>query len=97
MTSLEEKVELIAGLGVEELVVVPFDAEFAHQEASEFIDAVLVGKLGATHVSVGENFRFGHGAKGDVALLQSDYASRPVWWRWYRWTAPTCPPRGSAR
>jgi len=72
LTSLDEKAELIAGLGVEELVVVPFDAGFAQQEAAEFIDAVLVNKLSATYVSVGENFRFGHGAKGDVALLQAD-------------------------
>lgn len=72
LTSLDVKIELIAGLGVEELVVVPFDDGFAHQEASEFIDRVLVGALGARTVSVGQNFRFGHGARGDTALLTSD-------------------------
>ena len=91
------KTELIAGLGVEELVVVPFDEGFAHQEAAEFIDAVLVEKLGATHVSVGENFRFGHGAKGDVTLLQADSASRPVWCRWCEVDGVRSPRRGSAR
>lgn len=72
LTSLEVKAELVASLGVEELVVIPFDDAFAHQTAEAFLDDVLVGKLGATHVSVGENFRFGHGARGDTALLRAD-------------------------
>jgi riboflavin kinase/FMN adenylyltransferase len=72
LTSLELKAELIAGLGVEELVVVPFDEATSRQSAQAFVDDVLVGRLGATHVSVGENFRFGHGAKGDTALLRAD-------------------------
>jgi riboflavin kinase/FMN adenylyltransferase len=72
LTSLELKKELIAELGVEELVIIPFDDEFAHKEPSKFVEDVLVGALGATHVSVGENFRFGHLARGDAALLQAD-------------------------
>ncbi len=72
ITSLEIKARLVAGLGVRELVVIPFDDAFAHQTAAEFIDDVLVGKLGATHVSVGDNFRFGHGAGGNAALLSAD-------------------------
>jgi riboflavin kinase / FMN adenylyltransferase len=72
LTSLEVKAELIAELGVQELVVVPFDDGFAHQSPQEFIDHVLVGSLNATRVSVGENFRFGHGASGDAALLETD-------------------------
>ncbi|HEX3802658.1 MAG TPA: bifunctional riboflavin kinase/FAD synthetase [Solirubrobacteraceae bacterium] len=72
LTSLDVKIELIDGLGVDELVIVPFDHEFAHREAAEFIDTVLVDALGATHVSVGENFRFGHGTRGDVELLAAD-------------------------
>src|SRR5947207_15043768 len=67
LTSLEAKAELIAQLGVRELVVIPFDDGFAHQTAQEFIDHVLIERIGATHVSVGENFRFGHGAAGDTA------------------------------
>ncbi len=72
LTSLDVKSELIAGLGVEELVVLQFDERFAHQSPQEFIDHVLVGKLDATRVSVGENFRFGHRAAGDPALLEAD-------------------------
>jgi riboflavin kinase / FMN adenylyltransferase len=72
LTSLDVKAELIASLGVEELVVLEFDERFAHQTPREFIDHVLVERLGATRVSVGENFRFGHRAAGDPALLAAD-------------------------
>ena len=72
LTSLDAKVELIAELGVQELVVIPFDDQFAAQTPREFIDQVLVGALQATHVSVGENFRFGHGAAGDTEMLAAD-------------------------
>jgi riboflavin kinase/FMN adenylyltransferase len=72
LTTLERKAELVAGLGVEELVVIPFDDAFARQSAQEFLDGVLVERLGATSVAVGENFRFGHRAQGDTALLRSD-------------------------
>jgi riboflavin kinase / FMN adenylyltransferase len=72
LTTLERKAELVAGLGVDELVVVPFDDAFAALTADEFVQIVLVDRLGATHVSVGENFRFGHGAEGDAARLAAD-------------------------
>ena len=72
LTTLERKAELVAGLGVEELVVVPFDAAFAALTADQFVERVLVDRLGTTHVTVGENFRFGHGAEGDAARLQAD-------------------------
>ena len=72
LTPLPVKAELIAGLGVQELIVIPFDREFAGRSAESFIDDVLVGALNATHVSVGENFRFGHRAQGDARLLEED-------------------------
>jgi riboflavin kinase/FMN adenylyltransferase len=72
LTSLETKAELIAGLGVEELVVIPFDQGFAQQSPQAFIDHILVERLHATRVSVGENFRFGHRAAGDPAMLQRE-------------------------
>jgi riboflavin kinase/FMN adenylyltransferase len=71
LTSLEIKAELIAGLGVRELVVIPFDGARAGQSAADFVRAELVERLGAQRVSVGENFRFGHRARGDAALLQA--------------------------
>jgi riboflavin kinase/FMN adenylyltransferase len=72
LTSLDQKVQLVESLGVAELVVIEFDQEFSAQSPAHFIDHVLVERLGATHVSVGENFRFGHGAAGDPALLAAD-------------------------
>ena len=72
LTTLERKAELVGSLGVEELVVIPFDGAFAAQTAQEFLDDVLVRRLAAEHVSVGENFRFGHRAQGDTDLLRSD-------------------------
>jgi riboflavin kinase/FMN adenylyltransferase len=65
------KRDLIAELGVEELVVIPFDKGFASQTAEEFVEEVLIARLGAERVSVGENFRFGKGAKGTSELLAS--------------------------
>jgi len=72
LTSLARKAELIGGLGVDELVVIPFDERFSQQSAEDFVTAVLVERLGAVHVSVGENFRFGHKARGDTKLLEAD-------------------------
>jgi riboflavin kinase/FMN adenylyltransferase len=73
LTNLDVKAELIEELGVRELVVIPFDQSFAQQSPAEFIDHVLVQRLCATHVSVGENFRFGHRAAGDPSLLAQDH------------------------
>jgi riboflavin kinase/FMN adenylyltransferase len=72
LTSLEIKADLVAALGVEEMILIPFDADFAKRSAQEFIDDVLVGALGAAYVSVGENFRFGNRAKGDPRMLSED-------------------------
>ena len=71
LTTLDQKADLIAALGVEELIVIPFDGSFAAQTAEEFIDHVLIERLDARSVSVGENFRFGHRARGDAALLRA--------------------------
>ncbi len=72
LTNLDRKAQLVGSLGVEELVVIPFDADFAGRSAQQFVDEVLVGTLGVTYVAVGENFRFGHKAQGDTALLLGD-------------------------
>jgi riboflavin kinase/FMN adenylyltransferase len=73
LTSFPLKRDLIAGLGAEELVVIPFDHAFSEKTADQFVQEVLVDRLGAAHVAVGENFRFGKGARGDAEFL----ASRP--------------------
>jgi riboflavin kinase/FMN adenylyltransferase len=78
LTTLARKAELVAELGVRELIVIRFDRGFAACSAAEFIDDVLVGALGATQVAIGENFRFGHKAQGDPPLLEADTRFRTV-------------------
>jgi riboflavin kinase / FMN adenylyltransferase len=72
LTRQDTKADLVEELGVDEMVVIPFDAEFAARDAQDFVDRVLVEALGATHVAVGRNFRFGHKAAGDAAMLEAD-------------------------
>jgi len=67
----EIKRDVIEGLGVRELVVIPFDREFSTIPAEDFCGRILVETLGAESVSVGENFRFGAKAKGDPQMLAS--------------------------
>ncbi|MGZ4203212.1 MAG: bifunctional riboflavin kinase/FAD synthetase, partial [Thermoleophilaceae bacterium] len=80
LQSFPIKRDLIAGLGIEELVVIPFDRDFSERSAREFIEDVLIWRLGATHVSVGENFRFGHGAEGNPEMLggRDEFETRVV-------------------
>ena len=65
------KRDVIEGLGVSELVVIPFDEGFSHIEAEDFCQRILIETLGAREVSVGENFRFGAKAKGDPKMLRA--------------------------
>jgi riboflavin kinase/FMN adenylyltransferase len=67
----EIKRDVIDGLGVDELVVIPFDHDFSQIPAEEFCSRILIETLRAEQVSVGENFRFGAKAKGDPDMLRS--------------------------
>jgi len=69
LTTARRQAELLAGLGVDAVCVLPFTLEFSRLTPDEFVRAVLVDRLHAAGVVVGENFRFGHKAAGDVALL----------------------------
>jgi riboflavin kinase / FMN adenylyltransferase len=69
LTTARRLAELLAGMGVQALVVLPFDVNFSKLSPDEFVRAVLSERLHAAAVVVGENFRFGHRAAGDVALL----------------------------
>jgi riboflavin kinase/FMN adenylyltransferase len=80
ITPFEVRRDLIAGLGVEELVVIPFDEEFSHIAAEDFIRRVLIDKLDARKVSIGENFNFGAKARGTPEMLagHSEFETRVV-------------------
>lgn len=70
LTTLEQKLELLEGLGVEVTYVVRFDEERSRESAEDFVAEVLVGCLDAACVVVGEDFHFGRARGGNVALLE---------------------------
>ncbi len=69
ITTLRQRAEVFESLGVDVLLVLRFDDKFRHYPAEHFIEAVLVKALGAVHLVVGANFRFGHGGTGTVDML----------------------------
>ncbi|MGR4009342.1 bifunctional riboflavin kinase/FAD synthetase [Leucobacter sp. 1207-22] len=69
LTSPEQRLELLADIGVDICVMVDFTAEFAAIPADEFISNVLVQQLNAKHIILGADFRFGHRGQGDSAML----------------------------
>lgn len=70
LISNDQKLELLDGLGVAVTVMLTFDRAFSEQTAEEFIERALVRALRAKVVSAGPDFRFGHGGKGNIALLE---------------------------
>ena len=70
LCDLDQKLELLAAAGVDRTLVVHFDIERANETAEDFVSSVLVDALGARLVVVGEDFHFGHGRKGNVAMLR---------------------------
>ena len=74
LTSLREKLELLAKHGVERTYVCRFDYGFAQIHADEFVERILVRGLGVHHLLVGDDFRFGARRAGDFALLKQHAA-----------------------
>lgn len=74
------KRDVLEGIGVEEMVVIEFDQDFTQTTAEEFIDEILVDRLGAEEVSVGDNFRFGSKATGTPEMLaaRGEFGTRVV-------------------
>jgi len=69
LTTLRRQAELLAGLGADAVFVLPFSVEFSRLSPDEFVRIVLSDRLHAAAVVVGEDFRFGRKAAGDVPLL----------------------------
>jgi riboflavin kinase / FMN adenylyltransferase len=69
LLTLEQRAEVLAELGIDVVAVLDFDAALAALSPEEFVGEVLVRRLGAKVVVVGERFRFGHARAGDAALL----------------------------
>lgn len=74
------KRDVLEGIGVEEMVVIEFDQDFTRTTAEEFIDEILIERLGAEEVSVGDNFRFGSKATGTPEMLaaRGEFGTRVV-------------------
>lgn len=70
ITTLDERLALIEGCGLDAAVVLPFTRELAAMEPEAFVQDVLVARLGAREIVVGFNHRFGRGARGDVGLMR---------------------------
>ena len=71
LLTLEDRIELLEAYGASEVVVIEFTKEFASKSPDEFINEILVDTLQAGHVTVGENFTFGHKAAGNAEYLDS--------------------------
>lgn len=69
------KAQLIEALGVDLLVQIPFDERFAATEAEDFLEDILARRLGARHLVVGYDFRFGRAGRGDAKMLEVRAAS----------------------
>jgi len=71
LLTLADRVLQLRLSGADSVAIAPFTEDFARLSPEEFIEQILIGELKASHVIVGENFRFGAKARGDVAMLQS--------------------------
>ena len=85
LTEPGRKAELIEQLGVDVLCVLPFTPEFSRLPAEEFVHDVLVERLHAALVVVGDNFRFGHRAAGDSTCSRGWGGLSGSGWRLRRW------------
>lgn len=85
LTTYDQKMRLIAALGITVGVCIPFTGEFARQEPLAFVRDVLCQRLGICEVVVGHDFHFGHQRAGTVAFLQAQAAT-------YGYTVTVVPP-----
>jgi riboflavin kinase/FMN adenylyltransferase len=70
LTTIERRVELLKAAGVDEVRILAFDRDMASWDPTDFVQRVIVDQLQAEVIAVGDNFRFGHKAAGDITLLR---------------------------
>jgi riboflavin kinase/FMN adenylyltransferase len=70
LTTIDRRVQLLKAHGADSVVILEFTEALSHQSAEEFIEQTLIERLSAVQIVVGANFRFGHRASGDVAMLR---------------------------
>ncbi len=70
ISTIEQKIELVEMAGIDVLIIVPFNKEFASTTANHFVEQVLVGKIGVNELVVGYDYAFGKGRTGDITFLK---------------------------
>lgn len=70
INTVEEKITLIEASGVDYLLIINFDADFSTTSASDFVERILVGRIGLKRLIIGYDYAFGKGREGDVSLLR---------------------------
>lgn len=78
ITTLEERINMIARAGIDETFVLRFDDTIAQLSPADFIDRILIGTLHIRGLVVGENFRFGHKRAGDAAFARAALAAHSI-------------------
>lgn len=70
LTTLDEKLDLLAGAGADNAIVIPFDRAFSRLDSHTFLAEYVAGRIGAEYLAVGYNHRFGRDKGGDFEYLQ---------------------------
>ena len=74
----EEKLPILEDLGIEQLVLIPFDKKLSKLSAESFIKDILINQLQARNISVGANFRFGFKRRGDINTIKNVVKDRDI-------------------
>ena len=74
----EEKLPLVDSLGIEQLVLIPFDKKLSKLSANNFLKDVLFTQLKTKSISVGENFRFGYKRQGDINTIKESVRNQNI-------------------
>ena len=70
ISTCEQKIELIAMSGIDVLIIIPFNREFAATPAVRFVDEILIQRIGVKQLFVGYDYAFGKGRTGDISFLR---------------------------
>ena len=74
----EEKLPLLENLGIEQLILIPFDKKLSKLSANEFLNDILFNQLQTKSISVGENFRFGYKRQGDINTIKESIKNHNI-------------------
>lgn len=71
LTPIPEKCQILENLGIQQLILLPFDRDLAHLSPEKFITNILIKQIKAQFISVGEDFKFGYQRQGNAEFLQT--------------------------